>query len=179
MLAAAIDFLLYTHGWLSPVVSILWSLIAFGGWIFVLVSSSRPKASPILQGLTKLEPAKATSSKTGLLRHNHTYQRYLLTFYLLLLQVAWGVTEWSPDTGGFLDLYYYSYGTQQHLYGSGLFYGRIVTGSIAAALTLVQMSFASRAIDLERKQRQAKAVKIESARDLMQAMMDKNVHNDK
>ena len=113
MIAAAIDFFLYTRGWLSPVVSIIWSIIAFGAWIFVLV--------------------------------------------------AWGITEWSPDTGGFLKLYYYSYGTQQDLYGSGLFYGRIVTGSIAAVLALVQMSFAGRAIDLERKQRKAKAVKIESA----------------
>ena len=56
------------------------------------VSNSRPKASPISRCLTELEPAKATSSKTDLLRHNHNYQRYLLTFYLLLLQ------EYDCDT---------------------------------------------------------------------------------
>lgn len=113
MLAAGIDFVLCTRGWLSPVVSIIWSMIAFGAWIFVLL--------------------------------------------------AWDVTEWSPDTGGFFDLYYYySHGTTD-IYGSGLFYGRIVTGSIAAALALVQMSFAARAIDLERKERKVKGVKVESS----------------
>ena len=38
------------------------------------------------QCLTELEPAKATSSRTGMLRHIRVLQRYLLTFFLLLLQ---------------------------------------------------------------------------------------------
>ncbi|PPJ55325.1 hypothetical protein CBER1_06425 [Cercospora berteroae] len=117
MLAAAIDFVLYMRGWLSPVVSIIWSIIAFGAWLWVLL--------------------------------------------------MWGVTEWSPDTGGVLDLYMYDYGVDNmdwdFVYGSGLFYSRISTGGVAAFLTLVQLSFAARAVDLERKERKARVGKLEGA----------------
>ncbi|KAI5368383.1 hypothetical protein Slin14017_G034190 [Septoria linicola] len=113
MLAAAIDFFLYQRRMLSPVVSIIWSIIAFGAWVFVLL--------------------------------------------------MWGVTEWSPDTGGFLPLYMYYYVSDSYdPYGSGLFYGRVVTGAIAAVLALVQLSFAARAVELERKQRKGKAIKMGS-----------------
>ena len=104
MLAAAIDFVLHMRGWLSPIVSIIWSLMAFGVWIWVLL--------------------------------------------------MWGVTEWSPDTGGILDLYMYDYAVNGiDVYGDGLFYSRVSTGSVAALLTLVQLSFAARAVDLEKKEK--------------------------
>ena len=66
----------------------------------ILVSSSRPKASPILQCLIEPEPAKATSSRTGLLRLTRAYQRYLLTFYLLLLQ-GWSQTPYVFANTGY------------------------------------------------------------------------------
>lgn len=114
MLAAAIDFVLHMRGWLSPIVSIIWSLMAFGVWIWVLL--------------------------------------------------MWGVTEWSPDTGGILDLYMYDYAVNGiDVYGDGLFYSRVSTGSVAALLTLVQLSFAARAVDLERKERKARVGKLEGA----------------
>ncbi|KAF2212999.1 hypothetical protein CERZMDRAFT_96675 [Cercospora zeae-maydis SCOH1-5] len=109
MLAAAIDFALHTRGWLSPIVSIIWSLIAFGIWLFVLT--------------------------------------------------MWGVTEYSPDTGGWLPLYVY----RDEPYGSNLYYPRIALGSVAAILALVQLSFASRAVELERKERKSKISKLEHA----------------
>ena len=37
-LASAIDIFLYNRGWLNPIVSIIWSIIAFVAWIFVMVA---------------------------------------------------------------------------------------------------------------------------------------------
>ncbi|KAM3423357.1 hypothetical protein BST61_g794 [Cercospora zeina] len=109
MLAAAIDFVLHMRGWLSPVVSIIWSLIAFALWLFVLT--------------------------------------------------MWGVTEYSTDTGGWLPLYVY----RDEPYQTNVYYPRIALGSVAAILALAQLSFASRAVELERKERKSKVSKLESA----------------
>ncbi|GIZ36952.1 hypothetical protein CKM354_000041700 [Cercospora kikuchii] len=114
MLAAAVDIVLHMRGWLSPVVSIIWSLIAFALWTWVLV--------------------------------------------------MWGTTEYSVDTGGFIDLYIYDDSLNVYAVdGSGLYYGRIALGSVAAILALVQLSFAARAVDLERKERKTRVGKLEGA----------------